>query len=215
MDLQHLTKKNQEFVHIATNELIKGGKSDEEIKSLLEEILPTILENQKKGYTARYLYGAPSEWAASQFQQNAADDTPAENDNPWLMWLDSSLLILAILGLINGVMNYFGQGSQYGIVTFLIVGFGVGAGIYMMYYYVYRHMGDRNNRPKIWKAILVLLVATVAWSVIFLLASLIPTTINPVLSPIATLVIAALAFGGRYLLKKKYNVRNAMQPVRS
>lgn len=214
MDLQNLTKKNQEFVHIATNELIKGGKTDEEIKVLLEEILPTILENQKKGLTARTLYGAPSEWAASQIQKEAQEDTPVENDNPWLMWLDSSLLILAILGLVNGAMNLFGQGSQYGIVTFLIVGFGVGAGIYMMYYYVYRHMGDRNNRPKIWKAILVLLVATVAWSIIFLLASLIPAAINPVLSPIATLIIAALAFGIRYLLKKKYNIRNAMQPVR-
>lgn len=49
MDLTNLTKKNQEFIHIATNQLIQDGKSDVEIKAILEEVLPTIVENQKKG----------------------------------------------------------------------------------------------------------------------------------------------------------------------
>lgn len=52
MDLTKLTKKNQEFIHIATNQLIQDGKSDDEIKTILEEVLPTIVENQKKGLTA-------------------------------------------------------------------------------------------------------------------------------------------------------------------
>ena len=34
MDIQKLTKKNQEFIHIATNQLIKDGKSDQEIKDI-------------------------------------------------------------------------------------------------------------------------------------------------------------------------------------
>ena len=65
MDLNQLTKKNQEFIHIATNQLIRDGKSDEEIKAILADVLPTIVENQKKGTTARALLGAPSTWAAS------------------------------------------------------------------------------------------------------------------------------------------------------
>ncbi|MHC5924111.1 DUF1129 family protein, partial [Streptococcus pyogenes] len=78
-----------------------------------------------------------------------------------------------------------------------------------MYHFVYRHMGDGTKRPKIWKAVLMLLLATIAWSVIFFIANMIPTSVNPVLSPIAYLLIAAAAFGIRYLLKKKYNIRNA------
>jgi uncharacterized membrane-anchored protein len=214
MQLENLTKKNQEFIHIATTQLIKNGKSDEEIKALLEDILPSIQDAQKKGITARTLYGPPTQWAASQTQPAEEGDKAADNDNPWLMWLDSSLLILAILGFVNGAMNLFSQGSQYGLLTFIIVGFGVGAGIYLMYHFVYRHMGEGGKRPKIWKAILVLLLATLAWSVVFFLANLIPASINPVLSPIANIIIAGLAFGIRYLLKKKYNIRNAMQPVR-
>ena len=214
MQLENLTKKNQEFIHIATTKLIQDGKSDEEIKALLEEILPSIRDAQKKGITARSLYGAPTEWAARQTQVAEDRDTLPENDNPWLMWLDSSLLILTILGFVNGAMNLFTQGSQYGLLTFIIVGFGVGAGIYLMYHFVYRHMGDKEKRPKIGKSILVLLLATLAWSAIFFLVNLIPASINPVLSPMANILIAAIAFGIRYLLKKKYNIRNAMQPVR-
>ena len=49
MDIQKLTKKNQEFIHIATNQLIKDGKSDQEIKDILGNVIPELIENQKKG----------------------------------------------------------------------------------------------------------------------------------------------------------------------
>lgn len=211
--LKELTKKNQEFIHIATNQLIEAGKSDQEVKELLEEILPTIIENQKAGITARTLYGSPSEWVASKVATDS-EEKPAElNENPWLMWLDSSLLMLAIISLVNGVMNLFGQGTQYGLLTLLIIGFGVGAGMYMMYHFVYRDQVKTGQRPKFIKAILFLGLATLAWFVVFFLAALIPAIINPVLPPFAAIVLGAAAFGLRHLLKKKYNIRNAMQPI--
>lgn len=209
--LTDLTKKNQEFIHIATTQLIKDGKSDEEIKLLLEEILPTILENQKKGITARGLYGAPSEWAASHSKAATTPTSDQEqNENPWLMWLDSSLLIMALLGLFSGMLNAFGSGSQYGVLTFFITSFGIGGGMYFMYHTVYRHMNN-GSRPKLGRAVLYLLLTTGLWSLVFFLAALIPAAVNPVLAPIPSLLIGAIAFGVRYLLKQKYNIRTAMQ----
>ncbi|HFI0239847.1 TPA: DUF1129 domain-containing protein [Streptococcus suis] len=214
-EFKELTKKNQEFIHIATNQLIKDGKTDSEIKALLEEILPTIIEKQKTGVTARTLYGAPSEWAVRKsFSKEEMKDQVEFNENPWLMWLDSSLFMLALIAGINGVMNLLGQGAQYGLVTLLVIGFGVGAGMYFMYHFVYREQIQTGQRPKLLKAILFLGLATLAWSLVFLLAALIPATFNPILPPIATILIGAVAFGIRYLLKKKYNIRNAMSPVR-
>lgn len=70
MDIQKLTKKNQEFIHIATNQLIKDGKSDQEIKDILGNVIPELLENQKKGITGRNLLGAPTVWAASSLLKN-------------------------------------------------------------------------------------------------------------------------------------------------
>ena len=40
--LDKLTKKNKEFLHIATHQLLKDGKSDEEVKAILEEIIPRV-----------------------------------------------------------------------------------------------------------------------------------------------------------------------------
>lgn len=56
VSLDKLSKKNQEFVHIATHQLIKDGKTDEEIKALLEEIIPTILKSSKRNYRSRTLW---------------------------------------------------------------------------------------------------------------------------------------------------------------
>lgn len=214
-EINGLTKKNQEFIHIATNQLIKDGKTDSEIKEILEEILPTIIEKQKTGVTARNLYGAPSEWAATQTQKPNADSlTQEENDNPWLMWLDSSLLILALISGLNGILNFFNSGTPYGIVTLLVIGFGVGAGMYLMYHFVYREQAKTGQRPNLLKAIGFLVLATLAWSIVFFFAALIPSSINPVISPVFAVLLAAVAFGLRHLLRKKYNIRNAMQPVR-
>lgn len=211
-EIKELTKKNQEFIHIATNQLIKAGKNDVEIKTLLEEILPVILENQKAGITARSIYGAPSDWAASKTGKPEETEQTL-NENPWLMWLDSSLLLLAIIGVVNGAMNSFGAGVNYGLITMLLIGFGVGAGMYMMYHFVYREQVKTGKRPSLIKALGFLVFATLAWSLVFFLAALIPSAINPPVSPAFAIIIGAVAFGIRYLLKKKYNIRNAMQPM--
>ena len=100
ISLDKLSKKNQEFIRVATHQLIEAGKSDEEIKNLLEEIIPNILENQAKGITARGLYGAPSTWVhqLTAAEQKAAEN-PAQNEDPRLMILDSALLLLGLLSI--------------------------------------------------------------------------------------------------------------------
>ena len=40
VSLDKLSKKNKEFIHIATNQLLQDGKSDQEIQTILEGILP-------------------------------------------------------------------------------------------------------------------------------------------------------------------------------
>ena len=80
IDLQKLTKKNQEFVHIATQQFIKDGKTDAEIKAIFEEVIPQILEEQTKGTTARSLYGAPTHWAHSfTVKEQYEKEHPKEN----------------------------------------------------------------------------------------------------------------------------------------
>ena len=152
MDIQKLTKKNQEFIHIATNQLIKDGKSDQEIKDILGNVIPELIENQKKGITGRGLLGAPTVWAASF--------SPENNQNHELvsltkkcqkqikllgrMWLDTSLFLLAIVAIMNAIFGFSGTQTSYGLTTLLSVSFIGGLAMYTPYHYIYRH----NNKPK-------------------------------------------------------------------
>ena len=214
-DLSQLTKKNQEFIHIATHQLIKDGKNDEEIKAILAEHLPTILEQQKKGIPARSFLGAPTAWAHAFTVPNTPKNKPTEkNTNPWLMWLDSALLLTGLVLLMNGLLPFFGSQTEIsGLTAILALGLMGGAAIYAIYYFIYRHLGT-NNRPSLPKMFLILLVAFTLWIAVAALASLLPEVINPKLHNVIYLVLAGLAFFGRFYLQNKYNIQNAMAPAR-
>ena len=216
MDLTNLTKKNQEFIHIATNQLIEDGKSDEEIQAILEEVLPTIIENQKKGLTARALLGAPTVWAASLSEKasDAKANQEKKNDNPWLMWLDTSLLFIGIVALLNALMGFFNSAAtSSGLFSLLALGFGGGAAMYATYHFIYRFAGKpKSERPGWKKTFLVLGLAMLGWVLLYTATAFLPAVLNPQLPPIVMLIIGAVSLVGRYFLQKKYNILNAMTP---
>lgn len=209
----NLTKKNQEFVHIATNQLIKNGKTDDEIKEILSDIIPTILENQNKGIPARQLYGAPTVWANQiTHEESKHIDKSEENDNPWLMWLDTSLFVFGIMGVVTGLLSFGSVKSQtYGIISHIVLSATVGGMMYAMYYYIYQHMNKpKNERPSLIKSIATLALVMLGIFLVFGLTAFIPSKINPVLPALVTLIISLIAFGGKYLLKKRYNIKSAV-----
>ncbi|MGT2755921.1 DUF1129 domain-containing protein [Streptococcus ovuberis] len=209
--LEQLTKKNQEFIHIATNHLIKNGKSDSEIKETLSTILPTIMENQSKGITARQLFGAPTAWVDNliiQAQEAAAN--PPQNENPWLMWLDASLFILGIMAVMMGILSFSrNQAQTYGVTSLFVLSAATGAMMYAMYHLVYRHLRKpRSERPSGLKTWLILALIMFGVFLIFGLSAFLPASLNPILPGWANLLIGAIGFGGKYLLKQKYNVKS-------
>lgn len=217
MAFDQLTKKNKEFIHTATHQLLKDGKSDQEIKVILEEVLPLIEENQKKGITARGFLGAPTAWAASFTEKaEAASGKTAANTNPWLMWLDTSLLFIAIVALINGLTQAFSNQSQtYGLLSILSLGFGGGAAMYISYHFLYRHFDPQHpTRPPFWKTIAILSVSTAAWIGAHSLTTLLPESLNPKVSYVVLVAIGAFAFGFKQVLQKKYNIQSTMSPTR-
>ncbi|HHC9026406.1 TPA: DUF1129 domain-containing protein [Streptococcus pyogenes] len=220
MELQELTKKNQEFIHTATNKLIQDGKSDEDIKLILEEAIPAILENQKKGVTARNLLGTPTAWAASFSQDPSQDPSQRaaetdKNTNPLLMWLDTSLLFIGIVALLNGIMTFFNTNATVtGLISLLALGFGGGASMYATYYFIYRHLGkDKSLRPSWFKIIAALSLAMLIWIALYSATAFLPTSLNPQLPPLALLIIGGVSLALRYYLQRKYNIQNTMSPV--
>ncbi|MGT2926957.1 DUF1129 domain-containing protein [Streptococcus cuniculipharyngis] len=221
MSIQNLTKKNQEFINIATHQLIKDGKSDTEIKAILEEALPSILEQQQKGVPARSFLGAPTLWAAS-FSQKVEEKQEAaqpKNTKPLLMWLDSSFFLLAIVALINGFMGLVNPKSvtsiSSGLTTLLVLAFVGGVAFYVMYYYIYRHANKpRSERPNTWKSLGIVFLATLIWMFAYMLTPLLPQALNPSLPSWGLLMLSLLSFGVCFVLRRRYNVQSAFAPQR-
>lgn len=221
MSIQNLTKKNQEFIHIATHQLMKDGKSDTEIKAILEEALPNILEQQQKGVPARSFLGAPTVWAASfsQVAETTSTPVPEKNTKPVLMWLDSSFFLLAIVCLTNGLMTIFNpkavNPTSSGLINLLVLAFVGGLAFYVMYYYIYRHANKpKSQRPKTWKALGLVFLATLAWMFTYMLTPLLPAAINPSLPAWGLLLLSAISFGACYIFRRHYKVQSAFAPVR-
>ncbi|MDG6111636.1 DUF1129 family protein [Lactococcus formosensis] len=207
--IEQLTAKNSEYVHNVTKQLMLLGKSDEEIKAILAEILPKIIEGQKEGILARKLLGAPMEFATQYKpeEDKVKRQETAKNESPFLMWLDSALLFFGVISVVMGLMGLFQpQASVYGLLTTLASSALAGLVMYWMYKYFY----SAQRPQKKGKGFAMLAVAMVAWAGVSVLVALLPKSINIVLAPYLTIILGAAVMGIRFLIQRKFNVQSSM-----
>lgn len=220
--IEQLTAKNSEYVHVVTRELVKIGKTDEEIKTILSDILPQIVTGQAQRILAKDLLGTPSEFTAQYAPATASDKskqtagTDNTNETPVLMWLDSSLLMLGLLAVINGIMAIFSKNAKtYGILTLIIMSFAAGLVLYLMFRVIYKPQSE-GKKTSLIKTTATLSLAFLAWILIFSLSVFLPKSINFSPDGYITALIGAASLGIRYLLKRHYHIRSAMstQPTK-
>ncbi|WP_285004594.1 DUF1129 domain-containing protein [Lactococcus garvieae] len=207
--IEQLTAKNSEYVHNVTKQLMLLGKSDEEIKTILAEILPKIIEGQKEGILARKLLGAPMEFATQYKpeEDKVKRQETAKNESPFLMWLDSALLFFGVISVVMGLMGLFQpQASVYGLLTTLASSALAGLVMYWMYKYFY----SAQRPQKKGKGFAMLAVAMVAWAGVSVLVALLPKSINIVLAPYITIILGAAVMGIRFLIQRNFNVQSSM-----
>lgn len=210
---KQLTKRNQQYIFDLKKSLDAANLSEEEKAKVLHEMLPVLVQEQKGGKTARQLFGTVSEQTEAILNKPESLD---QNDTPVLMWLDNTLLILGIFGLIIGVMGLFVKDSAqtYGLITLLLMAMVGGWVFYIMYKYMYQYEypgADKSKRPKMWKTMLIMIGSFFIWIGTMAFSSvIIPPSINVILDPVVLIVIGGVALGGRYFLKKKYNIMGSL-----
>ena len=129
--------------------------------------------------------------------------------HPWKMWLDTSLFLLAIVAIMNAIFGFSGTQTSYGLTTLLSVSFIGGLAMYTPYHYIYRHNNKpKEERPKWWFSMTVITLSFIAWFALFSLTALLPSYLNPGLSPIVILIIGVIAGVAKYFFKRHYNVQS-------
>lgn len=213
---KRLTKRNQQYIFDLKKSLDAANLSEEEKAVALHEILPVLVQEQKGGRTARQLFGTVSERTEAILTKPEA---ATGESKPVLMWLDNTLLVLGIFALMTGVMGLFVQESTqvYGLITLLLMSMIGGWVFYLMYKYIYKYEqpgADKSQRPKIWKVMLILTGSFLVWISVIALSSLLPPVINIILDPVILVALGAASLGGRYYLKKRYNIVGSLSAPR-
>ncbi|WP_051999995.1 DUF1129 domain-containing protein [Schleiferilactobacillus shenzhenensis] len=204
---ENLSKRNADYVFQLRKALSDEGFDDQKIDTEMAVLLPDILKAQRRGTPANKLYGGPTVKAyAITHKPKPVVPTPF-----WQKASDSALMFFGILTLMNGVMAFFtksttkNQGAT-GIVSMLVISIVFGL--------AFTKMNDlmrlpKSQRPKMGRMILYMVGLLAVALVILSITIFIPKVLNPVLPGTVLLVIGVLAFGGRYLFRRYFHIKES------
>ncbi len=210
-----LTKRNEQYIFDLKKSMVAANLSEEEQAKTLHEMLPVLVREQKTGKTARQLFGTVSEKMDRLLEEPPVEETKS----PWWMWLDNTLLIFGLFGVVTGLMSLLtkSESRTFGFVTLLVTSAVGGWVFYLSYKYIYQYEqpgADRSQRPKMWKTILILMAAFFVWFALLSVTQLLPAPYNFTLPSIVTIALGAVALAGRFYLKKKFNIASSMATQR-
>lgn len=198
-----LSKRNADYVFQLRKSLSDAGYSEQKIDTEMALILPEIMKAQRRGTPANKLYGGPTVKAyAITHKPKPVKKTPF-----WQKSLDSGLMFLGILTLMNGIMSYFAKAKNStgatGILSMVVIS--------VVFGLAFTEMNDlmrlpKSKRPKMWKMVAYMVGLLVVAMVVLSLTFFVPKVINPVLPVPVLLVLGAAAFGVRYLLRRYLHI---------
>lgn len=204
-----LSNKNADYVFRLQKELEnQGNMSSEDAKAKVDALLPEIVVAQRHGQPANGLYMASPSIKAGQILHPTQKPRTFMDIPFWQRAVDNGLLWLAIFMALYGVLGLFStdknQAGQYGVLTIIIVGVALG-----VLTAKYNEWVMPNGEKKIsWLRVILISVALVVVMLVATLLLQLPAlkVINPVLPGIVYLIIAAIAYGARYLFRRQYHI---------
>ncbi|WP_125979874.1 DUF1129 domain-containing protein [Loigolactobacillus iwatensis] len=209
--VDRLTKRNAEYMFRLKKALAETKLSAERQTQAYSEMLPQLIEGQKKGQTARQQFGTVTE------RVQAIVDGPKKgreaNTNRWLVMLDNTLMIFMIFTLMYGITGMLSKQPQkeaaMGILSLVIVSLAAGFGSEELM----RLIGPRDKKKKRmawWKLLLMGVGGFIVLMLVYIVTSMIPGPLNAVLPGVVYLVLGAVTFVVRLYLKRRFNIQGTM-----
>ncbi|QNQ81260.1 DUF1129 family protein [Lactobacillus sp. PV034] len=200
-----LTNKNSDYVFRLQKALLENENiANDQVEPAIDSILPEMIIAQQKGIPASTLYKmSPTEKAIE-----LTHPKPKKVEQKFgLLVLDNILLYLALFAGVYGVVQVFSKtpsGAELGAVTLFVLVIGLG---WMMAYYTRWMVTPKDKRMGTGKIVLIgigVLIVMFLWVTATSLPGM--RQLNPPLNPWAEIIIAVIAFGVRYYLRRRYNI---------
>ncbi|KRL34271.1 DUF1129 domain-containing protein [Liquorilactobacillus uvarum] len=203
--LEGLTKRNEDYMFRLNRMLEEKGVPSEKRKQAVDEMIVELRDKQRQGITAGKLYGTVSERTEAII---AGPKKKAKEPSYWSVALDNGLIMFMMFCIMYAALGAFSKKQAEvngGILTLIVTS--VIAGLGMAYFYkVAGYRRDRRKRIPFWKTLLLSGALVVIWITAYTLVMAVPGALNRTFEPIVYAVLAVIAFGVRYILKKKYGL---------
>jgi len=215
--LPQLTKRNEDYIFQLRKAMKAASYSETDENKALGELLPKLIDAQKRGQTARQLFGTVTEYLSTL----NTEPVVVKNDQPLFMWLDNSLLMLGLLSTMTVIMSFLAKNKEAkgnGVVTLLVMALIGGLVFLTMYHLFYKYEksgADLSKKPRWWVSTLILLGAMLAWFVLMSVTMLLPISLNPILPKEIMMPLAVISLVGWYTFHKKFNVESSFVPVKN
>mgnify|MGYP004467316797 CR=1 FL=1 len=210
-ELPKLSNKNTDYVFRLRKFLKENGVDDARETEMLKELIPAILKDQAAGKPANTVYGSPSVLATRLI------NAPKAKPKPQPFWIETSdlgLSFLAIFSVIYGAMALISknasQASSGGFFSLVLMSF-VAAFVFT-YYNRWMDM-EKSKRPNLFLLIMAGIALVILGSMLASWLTTINTPLTATMPAWAQFVVAVLAYGGHYFMKRHFNLRNLFQPA--
>lgn len=200
-----LSNKNQEYVFKLNKYLVDNDFKEDEAKEAIDKLMPEMIDNQINGVPANQLYGPVTKKAG----EIVHPVKPVKKTPFWASSVDNSLLFFALFALLYGIValtsKKAGASNQTGIVTLVILSGMWGT---LLTWFNIQMKKPKKERPG-WGITLGYLAIGLMLMFIFLGAmTFVPTSINPSLSGIGYLIVAAVAYGIRFVFRRYMGIHD-------
>ena len=206
-----LTRKNEEFVYQLNKQLNRQGVAKDKQPAMIKETIDKLLAGQKKGQTAKSLFGTPTEYAKELKNPQPADPQATTQRSMKLLSVDNSLIFFSIFTFMYGIMFLLSpeilKTKQYGSsgITAIVLVAVIGGGLFSYIMLQLQPVNKKQARPMAVR-ILILVIGLVVWLGIYMMASWLPNVINPRLNAWVYIIFGLIAFGGDMYFRNKYHV---------
>lgn len=206
-----LTRKNEEFVYQLNKQLDRQDVPKEKQPEMIKETIDKLLAGQKKGQTAKSMFGTPTEYAKELKNPKPKDTKMDTQRSMKLLTIDNSLIFFSIFTFMYGIMFLLSpeilKTKQYGSsgITAIVLVAVIGGVLFSYIMLQLQPVNGKKRRPMLMR-ILILVIGLVAWLAIYMMASWLPNVINPRLNAWVYIVFGLIAFGGDLYFRNKYHV---------
>lgn len=207
-----LSNKNQDYIFRLEKFLKAEGMTADKAQAEVDGMLQDIVQAQSKGITAGVLFKmAPQEKAHEIVHPKPKPRSLTFREK----FFDNALLYITIFGAIIGIFAFMTpknqqeqNGTAMGIVSLIVIG--ILCGLTMTYFNEVLTR-PKEDRPAGWKLVL---LGVGAIFVLFIVAAVLAippiNVINPILPGGVDLLVAAVAYGGRWLWRKTKGITTEM-----